>query len=275
MTLDRERIERVLWGIWREFVRDFEITPINEIQDLRSFSVLWIALFSPEAVSARFQSTMTKAALQWRERPDFGHFVWFRVLPVEAGLYAITGDEFWISTILHNIDHHKSSLRTMTIETLALIADRLEFGADAIRRIERNIEVRHFFWEWPVILLAISKAPGGQKKIQLSKWLKSHEMDPAGREIVEKLANGGMVENPFLHRLLRIQQYLAVQLACGPSRDARQLDLEVGWNPEAKSVTPVQPMLFSNDSTDPRDPVWERISAHPLTASMIQIRSDM
>jgi hypothetical protein len=275
MTLDRDRIEKTLWTIWREFVRDLEITPAGEVQDFRAFSVLWIALFVPEAISARFQSAMTAAALQWRERPDFGHRIWFRILPVEAALYTLTGDPFWVSLILSNLDHHNSSLRTITIETLAPIANRLTFGAAELTRIEHNIDVRHFFWEWPVILLAISRTAAGEKKQRLAKWLETYELDPRGHEIVEKLAAGERVENPFLYRLLRIQQFLSLQFACAPPQKLRQPDLEADWNLTTKSLTPEQPALFSEDAMAFRDLVWERISAHPLTALMVQIRSDL
>jgi hypothetical protein len=275
MTLDRDRIEKTLWTVWREFIQDLEITPVGEVQDLRAFSVLWIALFVPEAISPRFQSAMTAAALQWRERPDFGHSIWFRILPVEAALYALTGDPFWVSLILSNLDHHNSSLRTMAIETLAPIADRLTFGAAELTCVEHNIDVRHFFWEWPVILLAISRTAAGEKRQRFAKWLETYELDPPGREIVEKLAAGETVENPFLYRLLRIQQFLSLQFACAPPQELRQFDLDPDRKSETGSFMPEQPGLFSQNPMDFADLVWERISAHPLTALMVQIRSDL
>lgn len=110
-NLDLARIESALREILREFNRDFEQTPIGEIQDLRALSILWATLFIPEAMSPRFRRALIQTAEQYRGRPDYGNHAWYRALPIEAALYVLTGSPFWLPSLLNNIDHHKSSLR--------------------------------------------------------------------------------------------------------------------------------------------------------------------
>jgi hypothetical protein len=191
-VLDRGRVESVLQAIWREYVRDFEMTPITEVQDLRAFSILWAAVFMPECISREFQRSVAVTVLQYRDRVDYGHACWFRALPIEAALYALTGTEPWLSTIRANLDHHNSSLRTMTIESFAPIADRMEFDGEMLRRIARNLEVQHFFCEWPVILFAVSRGTAEYKRQRIEEWLGSFEMNSRERAVLETLARGEM-----------------------------------------------------------------------------------
>ena len=273
-ALDRDRVERVLWSIWAEYRRDFQVHPINEIQDLRAFSVLWAAVFVPEAISPLFQRSLTRSAQQYRERADYGNFCWFRVLPLEAALYALTGDEWWLSNVRANLDHQNSSLRTTTIESLALLADRVEFDAETLRRIARNLEMRHFFCEWPVILFAVSKESSKHKRRQLEQWLQAYEMNPSERTVLEMLARGEFVENPFLHLSLRIQQYLTLRMACAPPKMAGRLCVDDELDRIAAETADDkrdQMNLFAGEPALLIRAVWGRLGAHPLTASLIRI----
>jgi hypothetical protein len=269
------RVEIALWAIWREYRRDFESTPTSEIQDLRALSILWTAVFIPECISLRLRRSLAKTVRQYRERADYGHACWHRILPVEAALYAITRTESWLSAILANLDHHKSSLRTFTVESLALIADRLEFDAETLQRIGRNLDVRHFFCEWPVILFAVSKGSAECKRLQIELWLGLYEMNANERAILEALARGEMVENPFLHRALRVQQFMTLRLACTSPEAEEQLNLDDTWESvaeETESEERDQMKLFADGPDELGQAVWARLSAHPLTNAMIQIR---
>ena len=268
-SLDVMRIENVLWDLLRAYRTDFEITPISEIQDLRAFSILWSALFTPEAVSARFRLALARVARQYRDRKDFGGNVWFRVLPIEAALYVLNDDPSWLTTLLPNLDHHKSSLRTMTIESVALIANRLAFDADTLRRIAHNMEARHMFADWGVMLLAISKGTAEYKRKTIRTWLDLHEINSDEQAVVESLADGKLVQNPFLYRLLRTQQFLTLQLARSIPERPVQLSLDDDWGADLE--TSDQMTLFARQTADLSGIVWERIAAHPLTVSLIEI----
>jgi hypothetical protein len=275
-VLDRERVEKVLRTIWREYMRDFEITPITEIQDIRAFSILWAAVFLPECISKQFQRSVAMTVLQYRDRADYSNTCWFRVLPIEAALYALTGSEPWLSTIRANLDHHKSSLRTMTIESFAVIADRLEFDGEILRRIAHNLEVHHSFCEWPVILFAVSRGTAAYKRQKIEEWLGSYEMNENERAVLETLARGELVDNPFLHRALRVQQFLTLRMARAPLENfetPEQLRLDDEWAPIVATGYGKrdQMQLFADETEGLSETFWARVSGHPLTASMIRI----
>jgi hypothetical protein len=190
-------------------------------------------------------------------------------LPLEAALYALTGKESWLDTIRFNLDHHKLSLREIVTESLVLVADRLVFDAEMRKRIAHNLEVAHNFCEWPVILFANSKGDPFQKRQQIQSWLDSFDGNPDEREVLENLARGHWVRNPFLHRLLRTQQFLNLRLAgpppaplAPPDEPAVQLSL----------LSPDQGELDLYDGPpDISVEVWRRITEHPMTSSLIKI----
>jgi len=264
-VVDRYRMDCVLWQLWTEYQRDFEVAPIGELQDLRAFSILWISTFIPEVVSVRLRTTLAREVGRYRERPDYSIFCWIRTLPIEAALYVLTGKVTWLDTIRFNLDHHKLSLREIVTESLALVANRLVFDAEMLRRIAHNLEVAHGFCEWPVILFATSRGVPTSKRQQIQNWLESCDVRGDDREVLEKLVRGHWVTNPFLYRLLRIQQFLTLRLAGpipAPTEPPSQLSL----------LPPDQGELDLYDgSPDISAEVWKRLSEHPLTSSLIKI----
>jgi hypothetical protein len=248
-VLDRSRLDRILWQLWTEYQRDFEVRPITEIQDLRAFSILWVSTFVPEVVSVPFRNALTRAVWQYRARNDYASFCASRILPMEAALYALTGED--------------SCLEIVT-ESLALVANRLVFDAEMLRRIAHNLEVKHFFCEWPVILFATSKGDPDSKRQQVRKWLDTYDLNGDERDVLQKLVRGLWVVNPFLNRLLRTQQFMTLRLA-GSIAAPAETPVQLPMSP------PDQGELDLYD--DPLDisVVWKRLSGHPLTAAMIKI----
>jgi hypothetical protein len=267
MVLDLDRVGRSLWGIWSGYRRDFEEEPITEVQDLRAFSILWAALFIPEAISSRLRRSLMRVAEQYRERADYSYGCWYRALPIDAAIYTLTADKWWLTAILSNLNHHKRSLREFTIESFAPIAHQLEFDCETLHRIAENIEWRHTFYEWPVILFAGSAE---RKRQKIEEWLRSYELsDP----VLEKLARGELVENPFLHRALRTQHYLTLRMACAdPEGGQLTLEDEREIAAETDDKKCEQMKLFDDKRVDLSQVVWDRVRAHPLTASMIEPR---
>jgi hypothetical protein len=262
-------MDLVLWRLWTEYQRDFEAAPVCEVQDLRAFAILWVATFMPELVSARLRSTLARDVGRYRDRPDYRTVCWFRTLPLEAALYALTGKDSWLDTIRFNLDHHKLSLREIVTESLALVADWLVFDAEMRKRIAHNLEVSHGMCEWPVILFATSRGDPASKRLQIQEWLDSYEVKGDEGEVLEKLVRGHWVTNPFLHRLLRTQQFLTIHLAGPqpappgpPDEPAVQLSL----------LSPDQGELDLYDGPpEISAEVWRRVTEHPLTSSLIKI----
>jgi hypothetical protein len=84
------------------------------------------------------------------------------------------------------------------------------------------------------------------------------------------------VDNPFLHRALRVQQFLTVRMARAPlenSETPAQLHLDGEWGPVAAAEHEMldQMRLFADEVEDLGETIWARVGSHPLTASMIQI----
>lgn len=264
----------MLGDIWHNYRRSFELRPIKEVQDLRAFSILWAAIFFPEAFSQQLRRSLSTGCQHYRDRADYGTHCWYSAMPLEAALFALSGERCWLSTVLNNLDHPKQSSRQIAIESLAPVANLLEFDGKTLARIGRNLEYRHFGCEEPVILFALSVGTGEEKREKIQRWLKEYTYNSGERKVLEDLANGHRVENPFIHRALRSQQYLVLQLSCPLPAIPEQLSLaeDVDRTLDRKQPTEnTQGCLFADPTSDFAETVWTRMSDHPLTASLLRI----
>lgn len=135
------------------------------------------------------------------------------------------------------------------------------FDNEMLTRIAHNLEVLHGFCEGPVILYANSVGDPFQKRQQIQSWLDSFEVNLDERDVLEKLVQGHWVMNPFLNRLLRTQQFLTLRLA----RPYLASKAPPPLSPEQRELDSFE------GSTDISAEVWNRLSEHPLTHSMIKM----
>jgi hypothetical protein len=120
--------------------------------------------------------------------------------------------------------------------------------------------------EWPVILFATSRGDPASKRQQIQEWLDSYEVKGDEGEVLEKLVRGHWVINPFLHRLLRTQQFLTLRMAGPPPTLPNEPAVQLSF------LLPDQGELDLYDGPpEISAEVWRRLTEHPLTTSLIKI----
>jgi hypothetical protein len=262
------RVQQVLWTQLERFKGGFDETPIPEVQDLRGLSIAWIAVFFQEAVPSSFLDSLMELVLRLRSHEDFSHHGWFRLIPLDVALFALTGNRDWLCYVASNLGHGTSGHRDFVIRSFALVANRLTFDRLMLDRTAYNLQVRHGGCEDLVILYAVSDQKGSEKKQQIAKWLSQFTLNPPEEECLRHLAAGEFAVNPFLRHFLWIQQYVWLSFACDlPVARKETLAEQKLPDKTVLTVAGAQPQLagFTLDS----DTVWHRMRAHPLMASHV------
>ena len=281
--LDLNAVGQILNEELAGFKRHIYGWPISEESDLRAFFIAWVAIFLPEAVTKPFLNQLKTFVQIVEESPDYSTSHWSKILPLQVGLYALTNDFQWLNNCRGNIDHGKQSLRKFTTETLALVANRISFhDSELIDRIERNIEIRHFFWEWGVVILIVADGDSRAKIELLQKWLKKYRKNEEATQLINKLIQGHFIHNEFLDKFLWIQQYVSLRLICKQPVKPEQLTFleenvikEKPLKPSRKKNQQKELFRLERESID-REPtlinkLWERMREHPLTASLVNL----
>ena len=192
-----DRFERIVEEDLILFRRNYGKDSIEEEQDLRALLISWVAFFLPEAIPKRLSIEIEATVREFRSRKDFPHYGWYALLPFDIALFAITGQNQWLDIHLANLDHHKQPLRTFLLNSLALVAPRLNFGdREILKRTQNNFKAVHFHCEWCAILLAISLGDPNKKRETFKRWAASFRLNEFERVTLERLAEGIPVETP-------------------------------------------------------------------------------
>jgi len=143
----------------------------REREDVRTSALAWAARFAPEALSPRLRTDLERLVRDLRTRKRFRADFWDRCLPLDVALFYMTNDPNWVEVPRLHVDHHNSQFRVRVLESLALVADRLDFNdSDLLARTEHNIAINQMFSEWCVILLAAARGSVERKSEVFRNW---------------------------------------------------------------------------------------------------------
>lgn len=191
-----------------EFRSHFDEHPMSEEQDLRAYSIAWLAAFVPEAFSAGFRADLESFVAECGNRDDFSHNGWWRLPGLDVALFLVTKDAAWLNVCRENLDHHKSGLRLGVMEALALAAQHLIFDEEMLRRVAHNLQVRQMGCGDVVVLFVACQNKNEDKIAKVSEWLSAYSHNEGVEETLRVLENGRSVPNAFLFHLLWIQRYV-------------------------------------------------------------------
>lgn len=263
-AIDETRLQQLFAEEFQAFQGGFNDVSFAEAQELRAFLISWIAVFLPEVVPQARREEIRTSVQGLRLRQDFHTFVWYRSLPLDIALFSFTEDYSWLDMHLANIDHHNSELRKLVLDFLSLVAHRLSIHHPELQmRVSHNLEAGHAWSEWCVILLMAARGTPQAKRELLQTWLKLRGTDTQATTVMERLARGEAVTNPFLDHFLRLHQYVCLRLA------ERRPQEPV---PVASFDRPVQAGM----PLEPQEPVlgqklWQRLRSHPLMQSHVLV----
>lgn len=254
MMLDTGRLNAVVVEELHAFESDFDVQPVPRHQEMRAGAIAWIARFIPEAIPTDTGMVIAATTGRLHRYPDHRTHGWFRTLYLDAALFALSGEERYLTDVLSNIDHGSSSLREAVIGPLGLVADRLPSDhPDLNRRIANSLTRGQMH---NASLLAVFLATGGSagfKTRQLEAWRRLPSLVPQDRETIDRLLSRTYLPISLLsEEYARIQRHLLFRL--GAPDPARRKE-SPSW-----PATPV-----------PIVDIEDRLDRHPLMAPLIAL----
>ena len=253
LSINRERLARVLRTEFELWVANFGKIPMPEAQERRGLFVQWFSVFAPECFEPSLVEDIRSFSYNMRQDPEFYHDKWYEVLPIEVALYARTSNPFWIQTAQLNLNHHNSSLRSFVLESLLLVADKIHFkDAEWISRVTSNLESRHIGAMDSVLFLCLAQGDAQTKKEHIRKWRDQEKLSTGDREELDAFLTDGYARNPFLYQATRNACYILLRLASRETPHFHQLEF---------------PMI-------PAETIWRRMNDHPMFQFSIHLREN-
>ncbi len=254
LVIDLSRIRRLLAYELGRYWAGFQVDPHSELQQLRGLMITWLAVFLPETFTPKMRDGLRSFSWKARSFDEFWAKGWYRTLPLDSALFALTGDVGWVETARLNLDHMTSSLRAVVQDSLIFVADRLQFADQELQtRIEASLANGNMYADQALALLAVSQGDPAAKCAVFSEWLQRHAQCRVlnERAALETLAAGHHLPNPLLSNVMLVEQYVMLRFACAipPSR---QLALPDATLSQA---------------------LWRRLAAHPVRQRTICLRT--
>lgn len=258
--INQEKLSRVLKSEFELWVHNFGQGRIPRSQELRAFFIQWFAVFVPECFEQPLVKEISAFAYETKQHVDFRRSKWYELLPIEVALYALSSDSSWINMARANLNHHNSSLRSLVLESLLLVVDKLRFDDPyLLAPVTDNLERWVFYDTDTVLFLCMAQGEPEMKQIQIKRWLDQVNMSTNAREKLQALSDGEFVPNPFLHHVTQLTCYILLRLA--------------------SQETPLQPTLFLEIPNEfqlkfPLILGWlikQRMSKHPLFHPFIRL----
>ncbi len=250
------RLDRLFIAELRAFHSNFDVAPVPVEQELRAGAIGWIATFAPKAISLRGKEELRKVSTAARDRADFRHFGWYRVPYLDVAQYSLDGDNSNLSTVIDNIDHHNSSLRSSLHGPLALIAPRLSLDDNNLSGRMESCFKSSSMYNDSLMCIFVALNDNQERKLALiRKWRTMNSLSPQDIKLLDLILTGGLISNALI--------------ADGFSAVLRYIFCRF-LDPEVSKALPGQQLDLLPDSEE--CPVWQEMAAHPLVGSLVSAK---
>ena len=249
------RLDRLFTAELRAFYSNFDVAPVPVEQDLRAGAIAWISTFAPKATSPDGKEELWRISNAARKRADFNHFGWYRIPYLNVAQYSLDGDLSSLSTVIGNIDHHDSSLRSSLHAPLALIAPKLSLDDNNLsERIESCFRSGYMYNDSLMCIFAALNDDHERKLTLIRKWRKMTSLNPQDIETLDLFLAGRLISNALIaDEFSEILRYIFCRLL----------------DPEISDALPSQRDLFPNNKDWS---IWQQMSDHPLMGSLVSVK---
>lgn len=256
--IDQEKLSRILKSEFELWVHDFDQRPIPRSQELRAFFIQWFAVFVPECFEQPLVKEISAFAYETKQHVDFRRSKWYELLPIEVALYALSSDSSWINMARANLNHHNSSLRSLVLESLLLVVDKLRFDDPyLLAPVTDNLKWGHMGAGETALFLCMAHGDPEMKQTQIKQWL-DQVMNPYDGEGLQQLSNGEYVPNPFLYHVTQLTCYILLRLA------SQEAPLPLSLFPEIREKQLKFPIILGSV-------IWQQMNNHPLFQPFIRL----
>jgi hypothetical protein len=249
LSIDLTRIGAICEEEWQAFLSDMDASPVPQKQDLRGFFLNWVAVFIPEAFPAPLQAKMSAWMAVQIDNSEAMNWSYVKPPLIGSTLFALTGNRWWLHIQLSNFADGGSLVRSFFHKSFALIAPRISFDEELVKRLDFGMKHAYFYMDVPLALYAVSQGDPEEKLVNLKRWQEGF-MNTDEKNAVDGFVKGLPVINPLQYWMLEKTTYVAVRLGSFPVVSSSNSGLPLGIDFSA---------------------VWERVQEHPLCSASITL----
>lgn len=175
-----------------QFKQDFDEDLIPNSQDISSLSIAWLCHNCKDNVSQENLKTILNFVDDVMNRENYHHHGWLRIPALQAALFALTGENYYLNDLLQHVSCAQSASRGFIIQCVSIIIELIDFENDCLKEsVEFNISHNHGYADESILLLLGTKSGVEETK----EWIKS-QLELKNTNSTELLKN--LLDNNFV-----------------------------------------------------------------------------
>jgi hypothetical protein len=146
------------------FKKQFDESPVPEIQDVRSLAIAWICYYFKDSITKENSSAIIQFVDNVYSRENYNTHGWLRISALQAAAFILTSDTYYANSLIQLIDCSQSLARAFIIKSAGIICPLLSFNNQYLKEAtEKNIENSHLFYQENIILYLSTKGTAVEK----------------------------------------------------------------------------------------------------------------
>jgi hypothetical protein len=227
MSISKQLINGFIKSELKLFKKQFDESPISEIQEERSLAIAWLCYFFKGSISSENKSAIIQFVHYVHSMENYTYHGWFRISALQAAAFILTLDTYYANSLIQHIDCGQSWSRGFIIESASIICPLLSFNNEHLKNAtETNIKYANVLYEKSIILYLSTKGTAEEKVKWLENQISLAEQDYQRKflnnlKTDERLNHSGFFVNTFN----RAKSYAIFKLLSQPFLTEIQLAL--------------------------------------------------
>lgn len=178
MSISKQLINSFIKFELALFKKQFDESPVPEIQDERSLAIAWLCYFFKDSVSSENSSAIIQFVDHIDSKENYTTHGWFRISALQAAAFILTSDTYYANALIQHIDCGQGWARGFIIESASIICPLLSFDNEQLKKAtETNIKYSHILYQENIILYLSTKGTAEEKVNWLENQIKLDEKD--------------------------------------------------------------------------------------------------
>ncbi len=218
MSISKQLINGFIKSELELFKKQFNESPVPEIQEERSLAIAWLCYYFRDCVSSENVSSIIRFVGEVYSSENYSTYGWFRISALQASAFILTSDNFYANSLIQNIDCGQGWARGFIIESASIICPLLSFGNNKLKRAtEKNIKYSHAFYEENIILYLSTNGLREEKINWLVHQINIDENDNH-RNFLNGLKNAGRLQQSgfFITTFSKAKSYILFKMLSQP-----------------------------------------------------------
>lgn len=170
MDISKQLINGFIKSELELFKKQFDESPVPEIQDVRSLAIAWVCYYFKESITNENSSALIEFVDDVYSYKNYTTHSWLRISSLQASVFILTGDVHYANSLLQHIDCGQGWARGFILQAASIITLLISFGNTYLQEAtETNIKYSHAYYKENIILYLKTK---GAKEEKIS-WLEN------------------------------------------------------------------------------------------------------